>query len=124
MDLNYQKIMDLLSDVLPRNWVKIIFLAEYTSGSYGMKYYADLGTGKYLDCYKISPKLKLEFIKIFKKINQEISSVRNALEDNKKWYSMTMSIDKDFNFKVDFDYKNHEENTLGFMEEWEKKYIK
>lgn len=124
MDLNYQKIMDILGDVLPKEWIKIIFLAEYTGGSYSMKYYADLGTGKYLDCYKISPNLKLEFIKVFKKINQEISSVRNALEDNKKWYSMTMSIDKDFNFKVDFDYKNHEENTLGFMEEWEKKYIK
>ena len=122
-ELNFQKIVDILQTVFPNKWVKVIFYAEYTSGSFSMKYYADLGNGTYVDCYSATDKSKAQFIKTFMAIDKEIAPVRKTLDEKQKWSVMTIKIEANGEFKAFFDYTNIEGNILQFHDEWEKKYL-
>jgi hypothetical protein len=122
-ELNLQCIVDHLQGVLPDEWKKIIFRAEYTEGSYSMKYYADLGTGDYVDCYSLSQFTKAHFIKGFMAIDKVISPVRKSLSSKEKWSALTLIIDETGAFKADYCYDNIEGATIEFHNEWEKKYL-
>lgn len=39
MDNVYQEVFEILEELLPKKWEKVIFYAEYSMDSYSMKYY-------------------------------------------------------------------------------------
>ena len=118
MELDYQIIADKLQNILPLGWEKAVFMAEYTSGSYSMRCFYDAGNGKYQDCMGGSGSAKVQMIKLYKEINQEIQKVRDELEDDKLWYSVTLEIDSKGSFKAEYDYDSHEGNAIGYIESW------
>ncbi len=120
----FQKVFDQLQDVIPVDWKKIIFYAGYTSGSYTMKYYVDLGDGKFIDCFELKKNSKAELIKLFIEINKIISIERNTLSQNIRWNVLTMIIDENGEMKTEFDYSDLSENSIGFEVEWKNKYLK
>lgn len=123
-DIDYQKIADILKKVLPEEWSKTVFYAEYTTGSYSMKYYVDLGDGKYVDCYSLKQFSKIQLIRAWIEIDKEISEIRKELEENDKWSVLTIQIDRSGKFKADYDYDNHEEATITYHEKWKRQYLK
>lgn len=95
MELDYQLIVDKLQTLLPLNWKNTVFMAEYTSGSYSMRCFADMGDGKYQDCLLLDGISKAQAIKIFREIDKEIQKCRKSLANDKMWYTVTMKFDCD-----------------------------
>jgi hypothetical protein len=113
--INFQNIVNQLQAIMPNGWKKGIFMAEYTSGSYSMKCYADTGKG-----YKICNSRDIS--NAFKNINKELNSSRDSL-DTDPWYSITIHFDKSGKFKSEFDYTSHDGDVLAYKKKWENKYI-
>ncbi len=117
MELDFQGIVDILYDILPKDWEKAVFMAEYTSGSYSMRCYSDNKDGCFQDVSKDSTVSKIQVVKSFKRIHSLLSKQREDMGE-KKWYAMTLHFERQGKFKAEFDHKNHEENVLQYIEEW------
>ena len=115
-----QKIFVLLPDFLPNGWKRLAFLAEYSEGSFCMKYYTQCGDGEYQDCYSLGIPRK-DLNTLFLRIHSLIKPVRAELKD--KWTVMTLLVNDDGSFKVDYDYSDLTGRTLKYHDEWEKKYL-
>lgn len=119
----FQNIFDELQNALPEEWKRLAFYASYTDGSYGMKYYVDLGNNQYKDCYELGMYSNIELLKLFMSIDKIISPVRDNLEPEKTWSVMTMLVDNEGNMKTEFDYRDISENFIAYEREWQKKYL-
>ncbi len=119
----FQNTFDKLQDFLPKSWETVVFYAGYTTGSYSMKFYADCGDGKYIDCFSQEGINKAQLIKLFMSIDKELSAERKKLTDENKWTVFTMVIDAQGHMRTDFDYANIDENTISYEREWKKKYL-
>ena len=119
----YQNIFDEISPLLPENWSRIIYRVFYTQGNWSMKFYADPGDGKYVDCFKLLPGNRASILQAFRSIDQVISPVRDNAPDNEKWTAMTLSVSADGAFHADFDYADLSEIIVDYTIEWEKKYL-
>ncbi len=124
MELNYQIIVDNLQSIIPVQWKNVIFMAEYTLGSYSMRCFYDIGDGKYHDCMlHVSGGAKVHLIKVYKDIDREIQNVRRELENDKIWYAITLKFNANGNFKAEYDYNPHDENAIEYIETWKNKYL-
>lgn len=119
----FQKVYDVLAGLLPAKWMKVIFRADYTEGSYSMKYYVAVDDGKFIDCYSLPEVSRPQIIQAFKEINKFLSSSRANLPEKDKWSILTMTINANGSFKTDFDYADISESTISYTEDWEKKYL-
>ena len=119
----FQKVYDVLAGLLPAKWTKVIFRADYTEGSYGMKYYVAEDDGKFIDCYSLPGVSRPQIIQAFKEINKFLSPSRLDLSEKDRWSVLTMTINADGSFKTDFDYSDISESSIVYMEEWENKYL-
>ena len=122
IDIPYQDIFDILQDVLPNDWRKVVFYAEYGENSYSMKYFVDIGNGEYTDCFRLKDISKQDIIKAFAVIDSKIMPVRRELSKKDTWSVMTIVIDDNGNFKVDYEYSS--EGLTEHYEKWKEKYLK
>jgi len=123
MEINFQNIFDILQESLPEKWEKVVFYAEYTKGSYSMKYYVNSGDGMYVDCYDISKISKAQLLKKFMQIDKIFAFERNRLKDKEKWSAVTIILNRDGSFKSEFDYADIEGKTLEYHQKWKDKYL-
>lgn len=119
----FQDIFDLLIDVLPENWEKLVFMAGYTEGSYSMKYYVQIGESDYIDCFKLGNIDNLQLLQLFIKLNNIISPERSSLQESEKWNVLSMTVDSDGKMKTDFDYTDISNDVITYEDEWKKKYL-
>ena len=118
MNVSYcQNIFDILQDILPDNWQKVVFYAKYHGSSYSMKYYVDSGNGKFVDCFKLGVSAQ-NAAKIFNAINRQILPVRQKLDKKNTWSCMTLIVDSTGKFKTYYDYDNISDSN------WKEKYLK
>ena len=123
-ELDYQAIFDVLQDVLPPVWEKVVFYAEYTEGSYSMKYFVNINGGSFVDCYQLKEFSKAQIIKVFMNIDKMISPIRSQMEKGKRWNVFTLIVDASGKFRTEFDYADISENTISYHEAWKDKYLK
>ena len=64
MELDFQKIVDKIQEILPEKWTKAIFMVEYTSGSYSMRCFVDKADEHFQDCNSLEGQSKVKVIKI------------------------------------------------------------
>lgn len=121
--MDFQKIIDTIQVIFPEKWNKIVYMIEYTTGSYSMRCYAKQDDNKYVDCAEQSNLSSIEIIKLFKELNNIISITRNELEGDMIWNSMTILLDNSGNFKAEYDYENHDEFALEYIAQWKEKYL-
>lgn len=119
----FQSIYEKLIPVLPQNWKTIVFRADYTKGSYSMKFYVDFGGGTYIECYNLANISRSALIKAFMDVNAIISTERRKLQDKDLWSVMTVIMGAEGSFRGEFDYRVIDENMISYQDEWEKKYI-
>lgn len=120
----FQSVFDIISPVLPEGWKKMILYAEYTAGSYSMKFYTSDSKDAYTDCFEQKGANKARLIKIFMDIDKVLSAERKTLDDKNKWSVMTMIVNADGEMKTEFDYIDIGENTIAYEQDWKVKYIK
>lgn len=123
-DIPYQNIFNTLQKVLPDDWRKVVFYAEYGESSYSMKYFVDTGNGAFADCFKLKDILKRDIVKTFAVIDSQITPIRKELSKNDSWSVMTLVVDDEGNFKVDFEYANISEDSIKYFQKWKNKYLK
>ena len=122
-DIPYQEIFNILQEILPNNWHRAAFYAEYGESSYSMKYFVDLGSGQYIDCFNLKDIPKRDIIKAFSVIDSQIMPIRKELSKKDAWSVMTLVIDDEGNFKADFEYDDISENFIEYYQRWKKKYL-
>lgn len=123
-DKLFQAIYDELKNVLPSEWNRIAFFAEYTQGSYTMKYFVDDGKTGYIDCFKLNNVNKSTLIRLFMAIDKIISSERNKLGESQKWNVLSLFIGSDGKINAKFDYTDISENAVSYEQEWKEKWLK
>ena len=122
-DKLFQRIFDILEPVLPGHWKRLVFFAGYIEGSYTMKYYVKDDNDEYTDCFRQNVIGNAQLIKVFMNIDKIIKVGRDKLDDKSKWSVMTMIVDADGNMKTEFDYSDISEDSIGYEQNWRKKYI-
>lgn len=122
-DKSFQKIFGVLESVLPEHWKRLVLFAGYTQGSYTMKYYVKDDNDLYTDCFSQNVIGNAQLIKVFMNIDKIIKVERDKLDDKSKWSVMTMIVDADGNMKTEFDYSDISEDSIGYEQNWRKKYI-
>ena len=123
-DIPYQSIFNTLQEILPDNWHKVVFYAQYGENSYSMKYFVDSGDGVYTECFKLKGISKKDIIKAFAVIDSQIMPVRKELSKKDTWYVMTLIVDDEGNFKADYEYEDISEDSIGYYQRWKEKYLK
>ena len=116
----FQDIFDVLQDVLPDKWSKLVFYAAYFEGSYSMKYYIDNGTGQYQDCFSLFSRKDL--IKKFMELDKIIIASRKKLSDKDMWTCLTMIVEENGDFCTKFDY-NTIVDPIKYEQIWKKKVL-
>ena len=122
-DIPYQSIFNILQEVLPNDWHKVVFYAQYGENSYSMKYFVDSDDGVYTECFKLKGISKKDIIKALAVIDSQIMPVRKELSKKDSWSVMTLIIDDEGNFKADYEYKDISEDSIGYYQRWKEKYL-
>ena len=122
-NLPYQSIFNTLQEVMPKNWHRIIFYAEYDDNSYSMKYFVDLGDGQYTDCFKLKNISKNEIINTFAVIDSQIMPIRKELDKKDTWSVMTLIVDESGKFKAEYEYDDISNNSIEYYRKWKDKYL-
>lgn len=121
-ELSFQKVYELLDDILPDQWKKIAFYVQYGDDSYSMKYYYKDNSDVYHDCFENG--ITKSMRKTFDRINKYILSFRKKTPTkNELWSVMTMIISSDGKFKVDYDYSDISDDPVGYTLRWKKQYL-
>lgn len=123
-DIPYQNIFNTLQGVLPDDWHKVVFYAQYGESSYSMKYFVDSGNGNYTECFKLKGINKRDIIKTFAAIDSQIMPIRKELSKKDTWSVMTFVVDDTGNFKADYEYNDISENSIEYYQNWKEKYLK
>lgn len=118
IDIPYQSIFNTLQEILPDDWHKVVFYAQYGENSYSMKYFVDSGDGVYTDCFKLKGISKRDIIKAFALIDSQIMPIRKKLSKKDTWSVMTLIVDDEGNFKADFEYEDISEDSIGYYQRW------
>lgn len=121
--IDYQMIYNLLADVLPDSWDKVVFRAEYREGSYTMKYYVKESSGKYIDCFDLPDINENGIIRAFIDIDKVIFPVRKDLSKKELWSVMTCCISSDGSISTGFLYDDIEKDYQAFILAWKEKYL-
>ena len=123
-NVSYQSIFNILQEILPDNWHKVVFYAEYGESSYSMKYFVDFGDGQYIDCFRLKGITKQDIIKAFAVIDSQIMPIRKELSKKDTWTDMTLVVDENGNFKADYEYKDISEDLVGYYNGWKNRYLR
>lgn len=118
----FQKIYDELMVFVPKNATKVVFYFEYGTESYSFEFFYSDGSN-YTKCFDI-PNLDYEaLMSSFDVVDGILSETRDACDD-KKWTTLTMSVDSEGNMHTDFDYSDLSSGTYEYKKIWKKKYLK
>lgn len=122
-DEMFQDIIDCLQDVLPEKWEKVVFYSNYFQDSYSMKYYVKEIDEKYIDCFSLNNISKQELLNLFTSIDNVILPVRSQLKGKDKWSVMTLQVNRDGRFHVDYDYTDFPDGVISYEREWKQKHL-
>lgn len=122
-EIEYQKVFEEIQKDLPNEWSRMVLFVAYTPGSYSMKYYYSVDGKTYTDCFS-NPGVKIPYlITEFSKIDKIISENRKTLPIEKKWTVMTMLVESEGDFNVQYDYSDVSENMIEYEKKWKSKYL-
>lgn len=119
----YQNMAERLEEVLPDDWENVILYGEYGTASYSMDCYIDCGDGKFTQCFEMESVSEDKVLEAFSDINAMIRKERDAQDEKDRWSNFTMQINKDGEFKVDYDYTDLSESAYVHEAVWKYRYL-
>lgn len=119
-DKIFQKIFNVLRECVQGEWDKIVFRADYSEGSYSMKFWIKKQE-EYQDCFDLEYLTDMQLIAIFMDLDEVLSKDRENMHE--KWSVMTIVFDYQRQFEAEYSYEDLSEKRMSFMEEWESKYL-
>lgn len=130
MENIYQNIANVLNDMLPEEWSRILLYAEIREGyAHIFFYYYPINSKKPIYSLKIEEKFNLDI--------QRYSELENQLYDyceelwhefggqqQEKWTSLTFILDNNGKMKVHYQYNDLSEiDPTSKRKQWEEKYL-
>ena len=116
---NFQAIYDKLTGIIPEDWEKLIYRADYGHNSWSMIFYLLQDNGTIKDCYSMKEVSRGELIKLFAELNMKLKARR----DVEGWHVMTITIARDGTFKTDFVYDDISGKLTEYYKDWDRKYL-
>ncbi|UNL87271.1 immunity protein YezG family protein [Priestia koreensis] len=133
MNQLYRKIAETVNAMIPEKWVKFCVYAQVSETGGGTYFFYNTPEDEFN--YKYSLELPFEFNINNEQFNQrernlfELSDKpRKVFSDYQQelWYSFTLSLDNNGNFKIHYDYTNWFDTNYSFDDQlilWECKYL-
>lgn len=122
MNNMYNKIANLLVEVLPAGWINAVMYAHITEDMYEIFFYVKKDS-TYYNCFK----LEKEFGISRKAIMGCFDKIHETLLDDyveKKWYCATIQLSNDNKFIIDYTYENLSDSEDIFKTKWKQTYLK
>lgn len=129
-ELIYSQIANMLNEIIPVEWSKILLYAEVEPGVVDIYYcFYERDCGTLVQYEEIKKKYKvddtalslkqLKLAKIVYSLNNEFSKI-----NKNRWTSMTFILEYSGKFHIDFGYENlSDSNNLDRRKQWKKKYL-
>ncbi len=115
-----QGIFSIIARRLPKKWQRVVFRTSYGDDAYSMEYYAQKAGGVFVQCFEMPGVREDDLLNDFVAMDKIIEGYRHSLGAKDLWWRMTLVVDADGTFKVDYDYDQVEETD----DVWESKYLK
>lgn len=119
----YAEIFDMLQDVLPADWTKVLYYAVVTDSSFSMKYFADTGSGTWTEGRELPGISRMQITRTYMRMYRAMQAVRETLPAKEKWSSLVLAVDAEGNFKADLGYDDVSESFTAKCTEIEEKYL-
>lgn len=98
----------------------MVFRASYGEDAYSMEYYVRKSNGVFIQCFEMPGVKEDNLLSDFVTMDKMIEGYRRSLDKKDLWWRMTLVVNADGTFKVDYDYDQVEETD----DVWESKYLK
>lgn len=119
-----QSIASTLENTLPSDWSTVVFYAELSEGAFSMEYFVKQAGGKsFIKCYDLPGIEKAQLMKDFMTLNKVISAERSSLKADKRWGSMTLILQSNGKFRVEYDYSDMTDKPYARKQAWKKRYL-
>ena len=112
----FRKLLGKIQTALSKPWYKIVFVVIYpTDDKCFMKLYVKNKPHGMYSCYDSAMSSDLD--ELYEDINTMISEKRNMLSDDKRWSSMTFTVDNEGDMTVQLDYATYSIKEHSVMKE-------
>ena len=120
MDKCYEKISEIMTPILPKNWEKVCLYGELGDGSYEFFFYVKIDN-VYVQCFDMEKKYNIsknEVSDVFK----SLSNVVKTDENMKNSVYFTFTLKSDGSFKTDYEYEEYT-NIVTRNKVWKEKFL-
>ena len=102
----------------------MVFYAEYPEDAFSIEYFAKTRTGKgYVKCFDIPGVSRSALLNDFIEIDKVITPEREALSPSKRWNAMTLVLQSNGKFRIDYDYSDVSDFAYTRKKEWKARYL-
>jgi len=132
MNKLYREIAETVNEMIPEKWEKFFFNAQISETGGGTYFFYNTPGNR--QCF-YSVKIpfnyaidKEEFKRNKRKLFELSDKLRNVFQDNQQelWYSFTMILNSNGDFKIHYDYTNWFDTEYSFSDQmiiWKNKYL-
>lgn len=133
MNQIYRKIAETVNEMIPEKWVKFYMYAQVSDTGGGTYFFYNTPEDEYN--YKYSLEIPFEFNinkeqykKKERSLFEQSEKLRKVFTDYQQdlWYSFTLSLEDNGEFKIHYDYTNWFDTNYSFDDQliiWEHKYL-
>ncbi|MFP9130290.1 immunity protein YezG family protein [Niallia sp. BSM11] len=133
MNRLYREIAETVNGLIPEEWAKCYFYAQISETGGGTYFFYNTPNSEQVYNYSLQIPCKYdideeEFEKKEDILYKLSKKLRNAFKDNQQelWYSFTMSLKNNGEFKIHYDYTNWFDTDYSFSDQmiiWKNKYL-
>jgi uncharacterized protein (TIGR01741 family) len=128
MEVIYQRVANILNEMIPEDWRKILLYAEFREGYSQVFFY-------YYPMNEDKPVYNLDIVDIFnvdkrhyKSLKQELyncfEELWNEFKIQEQWTNLTYILDNTGRMKINYGYEDLSEiNPVEKQEKWEAEYL-
>lgn len=118
------EIVSILERTLPDSWDTVVFFAEYSEDAFSIEYFVKTQQQTdFVKCFSIPGIKRSALLDDFIEIDKVISPERESLDPSKRWNTMTLVLQANGKFRVDYGFDDSGESPYLKKREWKKKYL-
>lgn len=118
----YNKIANLLVEVLPEGWKNAVMYAHITEDMYEIFFFVKMDN-MYYNCFKLEKEFGISRKSIMACFDKIYQTLLNDYKE-KNWYNATVQLSNDNKFVINYTYDDQSENEDTYKANWKQTYLK
>lgn len=119
-----QNIVSILERTLPDAWESVVLYAEYLEDAFSIEYFVKTRVvDNYIKCFDIPDVSRSTLLNDFIEIDKVIAPEREALSPSKRWSTMTLVLQSNGKFRIDYDYSDVADSAYARKKKWKVRYL-